>query len=182
MWTQKACPCWFSRGGELVVGRGNGTQCKDFWGPVELQTQNTKKKKRLLCKVVAKVAVGDSGRQARLLTEGGETTTKNHGSHNVGCLEFHPGRLDNVDHRSTTKVTGVGTQKGRVVVIAGPTAVGKSRVAIALAKQLGGEIISADSIQVPFILIYFSFLSLLCDNFGLNATPTPPPLLLLWVS
>lgn len=38
--------------------------------------------------------------------------------------------------------------KSRVIVIAGPTAVGKSNVAIALAKQLDGEIISADSIQV----------------------------------
>jgi tRNA dimethylallyltransferase len=34
------------------------------------------------------------------------------------------------------------------VVIAGPTAVGKTRVALALAKRLGGEIVSADSVQV----------------------------------
>lgn len=39
-------------------------------------------------------------------------------------------------------------QKGRVVIIAGPTAVGKTRLALALAKRLGGEIISADSVQV----------------------------------
>jgi tRNA dimethylallyltransferase len=36
----------------------------------------------------------------------------------------------------------------RCVFIAGPTAVGKSEIALALAEQLGGEIISADSMQV----------------------------------
>lgn len=39
-------------------------------------------------------------------------------------------------------------KKRRVVIIAGPTAVGKTRLALALAKRLGGEIISADSVQV----------------------------------
>jgi tRNA dimethylallyltransferase len=36
----------------------------------------------------------------------------------------------------------------RVVVIAGPTGVGKSDMAIRLCRKLGGEIISADSVQV----------------------------------
>jgi tRNA dimethylallyltransferase len=36
----------------------------------------------------------------------------------------------------------------RPVLIAGPTAVGKSGIALSLAEQLGGEIISADSMQV----------------------------------
>jgi tRNA dimethylallyltransferase len=36
----------------------------------------------------------------------------------------------------------------RPVFIAGPTAVGKSEIALSLAEQLGGEIISADSMQV----------------------------------
>ena len=36
----------------------------------------------------------------------------------------------------------------RPVLIAGPTAVGKSEIALCLAEQLGGEIISADSMQV----------------------------------
>jgi tRNA dimethylallyltransferase len=39
-------------------------------------------------------------------------------------------------------------ERGRVVVIAGPTAVGKSKVAHALAARLDGEVISADSVQV----------------------------------
>ena len=36
----------------------------------------------------------------------------------------------------------------RVIVVAGPTAAGKSRLALELARIVGGEIISADSIQV----------------------------------
>ena len=38
--------------------------------------------------------------------------------------------------------------KPRVLVIAGPTASGKTKVAIELAKRLDGEIISADSMQL----------------------------------
>src|SRR5690349_18857228 len=36
----------------------------------------------------------------------------------------------------------------RPVLLAGPTATGKSEIALCLAEQLGGEIISADSMQV----------------------------------
>ncbi|MHB1003857.1 MAG: tRNA (adenosine(37)-N6)-dimethylallyltransferase MiaA [Thermoleophilia bacterium] len=39
-------------------------------------------------------------------------------------------------------------QSSRIIVICGPTAVGKSRVAVAVAQALGGEIVSADSMQV----------------------------------
>ena len=39
-------------------------------------------------------------------------------------------------------------QKKPLVVLAGPTAVGKTRLSIRLAKALDGEIISADSMQV----------------------------------
>ena len=38
--------------------------------------------------------------------------------------------------------------KKKVIVISGPTAVGKSNFSLALAKELGGEIISADSMQI----------------------------------
>lgn len=89
--------------------------------------------------------MGESGQQQRVLKEGGES-----GKHN-GVLQFGSGRMVESGDRSTSssgKVSGIATQKGRVVVIAGPTAVGKTRVALALAKQLGGEIISADSVQV----------------------------------
>lgn len=40
------------------------------------------------------------------------------------------------------------TTKQKLVIMTGPTAVGKSALAIALAKRIGGEIISADSMQV----------------------------------
>ncbi|EFJ29251.1 hypothetical protein SELMODRAFT_410898 [Selaginella moellendorffii] len=40
------------------------------------------------------------------------------------------------------------TRARRVIVISGPTAVGKSRLALALAQRLNGEIVSADSVQV----------------------------------
>jgi tRNA dimethylallyltransferase len=39
-------------------------------------------------------------------------------------------------------------QKPKVIVISGPTAVGKSDLAIEVSKALGGEIISADSMQI----------------------------------
>jgi tRNA dimethylallyltransferase len=40
------------------------------------------------------------------------------------------------------------TERPRVVILLGPTGAGKSKVAIELAEELGGEIISADSMQV----------------------------------
>jgi tRNA dimethylallyltransferase len=49
---------------------------------------------------------------------------------------FHP-----LPRRSEAKT-------GRLVLIAGPTAVGKSEIALRLAEQIGGEIVSADSMQV----------------------------------
>jgi tRNA dimethylallyltransferase len=69
-------------------------------------------------------------------------------------LEF-AGRIGHGD-RPMLK-TALRTPKARVIVIAGPTAVGKTRVALALAKQLGGEIISADSVQVSIVSIFVRF-------------------------
>src|SRR5262249_24417457 len=43
---------------------------------------------------------------------------------------------------------GIGTLAGRAVLIAGPTASGKSGLALALAERLGGTVINADSMQV----------------------------------
>lgn len=40
------------------------------------------------------------------------------------------------------------TKKKKVIVIAGPTGVGKTKMSIAIAKIIGGEIISADSMQI----------------------------------
>ena len=42
----------------------------------------------------------------------------------------------------------VPSKKQRVVVVLGPTATGKSSLGIALAQQLGGEVINADSMQL----------------------------------
>lgn len=39
-------------------------------------------------------------------------------------------------------------KKKPLVVLTGPTAVGKTKASIGLAKAIGGEIISADSMQV----------------------------------
>ncbi len=39
-------------------------------------------------------------------------------------------------------------EKQKLIVLTGPTAVGKSKLSIELAKKIGGEIISADSMQV----------------------------------
>ncbi|KAG8470516.1 hypothetical protein KFE25_008937 [Diacronema lutheri] len=50
--------------------------------------------------------------------------------------------------RSVMRLTGVGPPRRPVIVIAGPTGVGKSDVAMQLAARLGGEIISVDSVQV----------------------------------
>jgi tRNA dimethylallyltransferase len=40
------------------------------------------------------------------------------------------------------------SKKSKIIVIAGPTAVGKTQLALVIAKAVGGEIISADSMQV----------------------------------
>ena len=39
--------------------------------------------------------------------------------------------------------------KKPLIVLTGPTAVGKTKLSIALAKAVNGEIISADSMQLP---------------------------------
>ena len=38
--------------------------------------------------------------------------------------------------------------KKKLIILTGPTAVGKTALSIGLAKEIGGEIISADSMQV----------------------------------
>lgn len=49
---------------------------------------------------------------------------------------------------SACSPSGPSASDARIVVIAGPTAVGKTAEAIALAKQLDGELVGADSVQV----------------------------------
>lgn len=45
-------------------------------------------------------------------------------------------------------ITQVANPKSRLILLAGPTAVGKSDIALVLAEKLGGEIVSVDSMQV----------------------------------
>ena len=51
--------------------------------------------------------------------------------------------------RARVMAIGVGNAStAAAVVITGPTGIGKSTVAVELARRIGGEIISADSVQV----------------------------------
>ncbi len=52
------------------------------------------------------------------------------------------------DNREGQPYLARGTEKSKILVILGPTAVGKSALGVALARRFGGEIISADSRQV----------------------------------
>ena len=40
------------------------------------------------------------------------------------------------------------TAKSQIIIIGGPTAVGKSALAVGLAKKFGGEVVGADSMQI----------------------------------
>src|SRR5256714_7205686 len=68
------------------------------------------------------------------------------------CFSFNPVmRLSEADH--PFRETGVinlqpATFNLQPILLAGPTAVGKSEIAMLLAEKIGGEIISVDSMQV----------------------------------
>ncbi len=49
---------------------------------------------------------------------------------------------------SKMELTAVTTQKNKIICIVGPTASGKTALAVSLAKKLGGEIISCDAMQI----------------------------------
>ncbi len=40
------------------------------------------------------------------------------------------------------------TKKPKVIILGGPTGIGKTAVAIRIAQRLGGEIVNADSMQI----------------------------------
>ena len=76
----------------------------------------------------------------------------------IRCLHFRrPAQLKpftsitamsgSADSRSLQSPSSPNT-KPKVLVVTGPTAVGKTAVSLALAERLNGEIISADSVQV----------------------------------
>jgi len=62
----------------------------------------------------------------------------------------HPAeeRADKAFTRSESVPNASPPRKSKVLVIAGPTAVGKTRLSLSVAKALGGEVVSADSVQV----------------------------------
>ena len=49
----------------------------------------------------------------------------------------------------------------KVIVITGPTATGKTKLSIILARKLNGEVINADSTQVFTIIVFYSIVYLL---------------------
>src|SRR3954471_20478843 len=49
---------------------------------------------------------------------------------------------------ATSSLRGPGVADNRVVAVVGPTATGKSDLAVALAQRLDGEVINADSMQL----------------------------------
>ena len=51
-------------------------------------------------------------------------------------------------HKDAISPTGLAQRKDKVIVLTGATAVGKTKASIELAQRIGGEIISADSVQV----------------------------------
>lgn len=159
MFTPRACP--------PASQLGSSSNCipATKFDPLPPSTQKSSLHSRPIqwsrLSVRAKVAVGEGGRN-RLLTTvesppataATETCGIEISARCTPCLEF-AGRIGHGD-RPMLK-TALRTPKARVIVIAGPTAVGKTRVALALAKQLGGEIISADSVQVSIVFIFVRF-------------------------
>ena len=51
-------------------------------------------------------------------------------------------------HTDATLSAGLAQRKEKVIILTGATAVGKTKTSIELAQRIGGEIISADSVQV----------------------------------
>ena len=65
------------------------------------------------------------------------------------CLRLHRHRCHTRLRLSTVAMSSLQAQsKPKVMVVTGPTAVGKTAISLALAERLNGEIISADSVQV----------------------------------
>ena len=95
-----------------------------------------------VCHAALHVRVGGAwGR--RWLRRGVTTTTTNAAS---------PTTKGGGDSRASSDAAADDTERPllppRVLVIAGPTAVGKTSLSLRMAKALGGEIVSADSVQV----------------------------------
>ena len=55
---------------------------------------------------------------------------------------------DKMNFDEKTSIKRQNNKKPPLIILSGPTAVGKTKLSIALAKAVGGEIVSADSMQV----------------------------------
>lgn len=78
-------------------------------------------------------------------------TTAQRGMADVAAAAANSGSQAPAATRLATAGTGPGLGDGgrpKVLILTGPTAVGKTKASLALAAELGGEIISADSVQV----------------------------------
>lgn len=63
-------------------------------------------------------------------------------------LRFHHIPTRRLTIMTNTITTASAASRPKVLIITGPTAVGKTNVSLDLAERFGGEIISADSVQV----------------------------------
>ena len=70
------------------------------------------------------------------------------GSGTAAALGLHPHSLLLTHNPAPPALAQDGALRPKVLVLTGPTAVGKTKVSLMLAQQLNGEIISADSVQV----------------------------------
>ncbi|CAK9277556.1 unnamed protein product [Sphagnum jensenii] len=145
MFTLYACP----PASQLASASNNPAVILEPFLPCSATQKPSLHRKWSRWSVRAKVAVDEGGRTRLQLTDC-PPAEKTNGIEISGRgpprLEF-AGRIDHGDC-SIVKPAARTQTSARVIVIAGPTAVGKTRVALALAKQVGGEIISADSVQV----------------------------------
>ncbi|CAM6007898.1 unnamed protein product [Sphagnum balticum] len=153
MFIPRACPPAASQLASSSSHNPAATNLDPFFLPPDRLTQKAsshlRSRRWSRLSVRAKVAVGEGGRNV-LVKESPPAVETGGGIEISGLC---PSRLEyagrGIDHGERSMVKpALRTQKARVIVIAGPTAVGKTRVALALAKQLGGEIIGADSVQV----------------------------------
>ncbi len=156
MFIPRACPPAASQLASSSSHNPAATNLDPFFLPPDRLTQKAsshlRSRRWSRLSVRAKVAVGEGGRNI-LVKESPPAVETGGGIEISGRC---PSRLEyagrGLDHGERSMVKpALRTQKARVIVIAGPTAVGKTRVALALAKQLGGEIIGADSVQVKTI-------------------------------
>lgn len=165
MFTLYACP----PASQLASASNNPAVILEPFFPCSATQKPSLHRKWSRWSVRAKVAVDEGGRTRLQLTDCPPAEKTNGIEFSGRCpprLEF-AGRIDHGDC-SIVKPAARTQTSARVIVIAGPTAVGKTRVALALAKQVGGEIISADSVQVSNCMCVSQLGPLLQQHQGLE--------------